>query len=818
MPVLQGEHVAAAGSPVKKSKLSLKYHQKKETKRVLDFSEPQADEPKAVEQVEPEASGCDQVVPGPSPCPASPGPLLSHEKRERLVPFVGFNNLGNTCYLNCILQVLYYCPGLRQGIKKLYNLSKNDLPKEETDKRDESEVIDEAVPAQMELLGSFNSLITSVEQLQSSFLLNPDSFSEGELATPPRKVLHTLRQLNPMYEGYLQHDAQEVLQCILGYIQEACETIRKEREVERDAEQPEVHLGSSSTASESKTPSEDDGQLSGKRKSDTEVGNAKKKPKSVKQKKSDAEDCKPSTRSKRKSSSDITVNGCGDKEAEEEKGKKLNRAAEQVSDCEGKDEKAPKEKKKRSRLSWLRPSGKQPSIFSKFLSVGKISTVKNQNKPEQEKELSPEQKTSEERSPEENADVKEAAKHDEGLDLMEHLFQGQLLLRTRCLECESFTERREDFQDISVPVLDEEPSSPDDLSEVSPDPKPELKTLKWAIAQFASVERIVGEDKYFCETCHHYTEAERSLLFDKTPEVITIHLKRFSANSLDSDPYAGLSKVNTPLQTPLTLSLEDWCTQSSSAKAQRYQLFAVVMHSGVTISSGHYTAYVRASGLMDEKPGLCDRKETQEEENKEGVQVKEEPPDYDDGEVSFSLSTRRLRSGSLGSSKVGGKKLSEGGVGLLGGQRSRPSSLTEGSKRKKPARGPRSEAGVKKEAGLKKETGGEEDAPKDTLKDTVKDAPKDTLKDTVKDAPKDTLKDTVKDAPKDTLKDTVMDAPKDTQGSNNLLEYEGKWLLFDDSEVRLFEEEDFLRACSPETLSSSTPYLLFYRRMPEAQL
>ena len=68
---------------------------------------------------------------------------------------------------------------------------------------------------------------------------------------------------------------------------------------------------------------------------------------------------------------------------------------------------------------------------------------------------------------------------------------------------------------------------------VSPDPKPEQKTLKWAISQFASVERIVGEDKYFCETCHHYTEAERSLLFDKTPEVVTIHLKCFSANGLE---------------------------------------------------------------------------------------------------------------------------------------------------------------------------------------------------------------------------------------------------------------------------------------------
>lgn len=51
------------------------------------------------------------------------------------------------------------------------------------------------------------------------------------------------------------------------------------------------------------------------------------------------------------------------------------------------------------------------------------------------------------------------------LDLMEHLFQGQLVLRTRCLECECFTERREVFQDISVPVLDEQPSSPEDLSE-----------------------------------------------------------------------------------------------------------------------------------------------------------------------------------------------------------------------------------------------------------------------------------------------------------------------------------------------------------------
>ncbi|XP_047444237.1 ubiquitin carboxyl-terminal hydrolase 1 [Mugil cephalus] len=802
MPGLQGDHtMVGLGSPVRKNKLSLKFFHKKETKRALDFSEPLTDEPKkAAEPEEPEASGCDQVVPGPRPCPGSPGLLLPCEKRENLVPFVGFNNLGNTCYLNSILQVLYYCPGFREGIKKLYNLSKTkDKPKEEADKSEEpSEDASEDAPPHIELLSSFNHLISSVELLQSSFLLSPDGFSEGELATPPRKMLHTLRQLNPMYEGYLQHDAQEVLQCILGYVQEACDTIRKERESEKeegDNDVAEVKMENGSSETESKPPTEEDGLVSGKRKSDTEVGNAKKKPKSVKSKKAEAveEDLgrsKPFTRSKRKSSSDISADSAQSKDGEEEEGtKKQNKdgGCEQEGSGEKASNEADGKRKKRTRLSWLKPSGKQPSIFSKFRSVGKISssTVKSKNKAEQENEVMDEnEKVGQEPSPQSTAEDKKAVKHQDGLDLMEHLFQGQLVLRTRCLECESFTERREDFQDISVPVLDDQPSSPDDLSQISPDPKPELKTLKWAIGQFASVERIVGEDKYFCETCHHYTEAERSLLFDKTPKVITIHLKRFSANSLDLDPYAGLSKVNTPLQTPLTLSLEEWCTRPST-KGQHYQLFAVVMHSGVTISSGHYTAYVRVSDLKDVKVLLrggegAKEEEEERKESKEAPKAKEEALEYDDGEVSFSLSTRGQR---RLASKSGNKKLSEGGVGLLGGQRSFSSlnigskqtekaAAAEGSKRRKTINGLSQKAELKKEA------------------------------------------ESVEEASMASCGGGGVEATEQ-QALNTLLEYEGKWLLFDDSEVRLFEEEDFLRACSPETCSSSTPYLLFYRKMPE---
>ncbi len=40
-------------------------------------------------------------------------------------------------------------------------------------------------------------------------------------------------------------------------------------------------------------------------------------------------------------------------------------------------------------------------------------------------------------------------------DFIEGLFQGEMGLRTKCLDCEHYTERKEEYQDISVPVKKE---------------------------------------------------------------------------------------------------------------------------------------------------------------------------------------------------------------------------------------------------------------------------------------------------------------------------------------------------------------------------
>ncbi|XP_007957274.1 ubiquitin carboxyl-terminal hydrolase 1 [Orycteropus afer afer] len=774
------------GSPSKKNRLSLKFFQKKETKRALDFTESQENEEKVSEY---SGSEIDQVVPAAQSSP------INCEKRENLLPFVGLNNLGNTCYLNSILQVLYFCPGFKSGVKHLFNIisRKKESLKDEANQKDKGSWKEDSL-ASYELICSLQSLIISVEQLQASFLLNPEKYTD-ELATQPRRLLNTLRELNPMYEGYLQHDAQEVLQCILGNIQETCQLLKKEEvknmaelstKVEENPHQKEEVSGVNNIEMDNMRNSEEykeklpKGNV--KRKSDTEFGNIKKKAKVSKEYQS-LEENQRQTRSKRKATGDM-----------------LEIPAKTVSKytCENESVR-PSQKKSRVKINWLKSASKQPSILSKFCSLGKITTNQGCKGQFNENEYDPEEDFVEKcendntikvngcgiDSPGNNVkpvNVNEDKAINKGVEqigfeLVEKLFQGQLVLRTRCLECESLTERRENFQDISVPVQEDELSKVEEGSEISPEPKTEMKTLRWAISQFASVERIVGEDKYFCENCHHYTEAERSLLFDKMPEVITIHLKCFAASGLEFDCYGGgLSKINTPLLTPLKLSLEEWSTKPTN---DSYGLFAVVMHSGITISSGHYTASVKVTDLnsleLDKGNFMVDQMcEIGKPEPLNEEEARDVAENYDDEELSIRVS------GNTQPSKVLNKKNVEA-IGLLGGQKSKADYELYNK-----ASNPDKVAGTAFAESRNSET--------NTTNGTHE---------------------------SDSNKESSDQAGINIGGFENkisyvvqsLKEYEGKWLLFDDSEVKVTEEKDFLNSLSPSTSPTSTPYLLFYKKL-----
>ncbi|OWF40614.1 ubiquitin carboxyl-terminal hydrolase 1-like [Mizuhopecten yessoensis] len=190
------------------------------------------------------------------------------------------------------------------------------------------------------------------------------------------------------------------------------------------------------------------------------------------------------------------------------------------------------------------------------------------------------------------------------VDFVENLFMGKMMLRTKCLECEFSRERIEEFHDISVPLKKEKGDNDDDEDEDMDSDEEDNSCLKKMMDAFAEVERLRDENKYYCDNCIRHVEAERSLHYEVLPDVLSLHLKRFSASS---GLYGYVSKINDHVTIPLSLPcLRYKCPSPCSRPDHRYMLYGLVTHAGVTMTSGHYLSYVRVLGNGQPKLGASD--------------------------------------------------------------------------------------------------------------------------------------------------------------------------------------------------------------------
>lgn len=226
------------------------------------------------------------------------------------------------------------------------------------------------------------------------------------------------------------------------------------------------------------------------------------------------------------------------------------------------------------------------------------------------------------------------------------------------------------------------------------------------------------------------------------------------------------------------MSLEEWSTKPTN---DTYGLFAVVMHSGITISSGHYTASVKITDLnsleLDKGNFIVNQMHEMikpEPLNEEEARAVAE--DYDDGEVSFRVN------GNAQPSKVLNKKNMEA-VGLLGGQKSKTDCDLYSNKPTNP----------EKLVSIVAENRNSGSASTNGILDLDRNNERGDQNGTAFSGLES----------------------KTLYVLQSLKEYEGKWLLFDDSEVKVTEEKDFLNTLSPTSSSTSTPYLLFYKKIVE---
>lgn len=168
-------------------------------------------------------------------------------------------------------------------------------------------------------------------------------------------------------------------------------------------------------------------------------------------------------------------------------------------------------------------------------------------------------------------------------NLVPDLFEGRAVTATRCHECELQSNRDESFLDVSLPVEAD-------------------RSLHWAMSTQCADEHLRGNNKYFCDNCHTYTEAKRWWQVASLPEVLTVHLKLFAYG--ERIPGMG-AKVSVAMPCPTRLTLADWCTDHCPQRMHEYKLTAVIVHEGTGASSGHYYSYICKADADNEEQWFC---------------------------------------------------------------------------------------------------------------------------------------------------------------------------------------------------------------------
>ena len=226
------------------------------------------------------------------------------------------------------------------------------------------------------------------------------------------------------------------------------------------------------------------------------------------------------------------------------------------------------------------------------------------------------------------------------------LFQGTLESRVECSNCHHVSTTRDPFYDLSLEIPRENQLKKIGAERGSDALTPQAKggffsglgnflglstptlSLETCLHSFCTSDNLLQKDQYKCDQCKLKVNATKilSLGSESTlPEVLSIHIKRFSHNSyfgskigrhvtfplenLDMAPFltqqrtpseiasaaaAAAAAPTAPKKKELKSSPSSASASSSSSSSPAlYDLFAIVRHLG-SVSGGHYIAYCRS--------------------------------------------------------------------------------------------------------------------------------------------------------------------------------------------------------------------------------
>ncbi|KAI9592797.1 hypothetical protein BDF19DRAFT_387976, partial [Syncephalis fuscata] len=150
------------------------------------------------------------------------------------------------------------------------------------------------------------------------------------------------------------------------------------------------------------------------------------------------------------------------------------------------------------------------------------------------------------------------------------VFGGYLRSQVHCLDCDHRSNTYDPLLDLSV-----------DLAGVD--------SVEKALRRFTRPEKLTRENRYRCDSCRQMVEARKRFTVERAPATLTLHLKRFN--------HFG-EKIGKPIDFNEVLDLTPCLIHSLARESAKYQLYAVLVHSGSSCRSGHYYSYVKSAAGM----------------------------------------------------------------------------------------------------------------------------------------------------------------------------------------------------------------------------
>lgn len=156
--------------------------------------------------------------------------------------------------------------------------------------------------------------------------------------------------------------------------------------------------------------------------------------------------------------------------------------------------------------------------------------------------------------------------------IVQDLFRGSLSHVTTCSKCGKESEassKLEDFYGLELNVKG-------------------MKNLDESLDDYFNIEKLEGDNQYFCESCTGRVDATRSIKLRSLPPVLNFQLKR----CIFLPKTTTRKKITSAFGFPGELDMKYRMSEHTQLELI-YDLAAVLIHKGPAVNSGHYVAHVK---------------------------------------------------------------------------------------------------------------------------------------------------------------------------------------------------------------------------------